>query len=100
LKKLKFPFRSNKELALVHGMVSRSLLGGWFIADGWQTFLFQGKASCGLPAGQERRLSMRTKLTASERREATRLRSERWRRAHGREYRKRVADKASASLEV
>ncbi len=26
---------------------------------------------------------MRTKLTASERREATRLRSERWRRAHG-----------------
>jgi hypothetical protein len=26
---------------------------------------------------------MRTKLTASERREATRLRAERWRRAHG-----------------
>jgi len=42
LKKLKFPFRSNKELALVHGH-GFSLLGGWFIADGWRTFLFQGK---------------------------------------------------------
>jgi len=46
-------------------------------------FFISGQASCGLPAGQERRLSMRTKLTASERREATRLRAERWRRAHG-----------------
>jgi len=33
-------------------------------------------------------------------REANRLRAEHWRRAHGQEYRKCVADKASASLEV